>query len=357
MTIPSSTGAERGPLLQARLYLSAPGAALAAVRTEIGRRVLPLLRRKFSRRGVSLVLVDPTGDGHTLPDLPLASRLAEIERCRPFFLGILGTAASDPAPREVHAELAERYPWLGRLRWRTMSGIEAELGGLLAPDQPAGIFFYHLADPVLGGSPRPEGPVADLVARLREAGLPVREGIASLSALGDLVYTDLHRLFERLAPPRALSPLQRADLVQEAFAAARRLVYRPHPGVFHCLDEYAHQGGERPLLVTGPLGSGKSALVANWVAHYRAAHPDDFLFVHHLEVTNEAAQDLFLYRRLYQALPPGSGCPCPPPRPPTPSARASWSGSTWRRPGVAPSSSSTASICGRKKAIRAFPNG
>lgn len=312
MTIPSSTGVGGGPLLQARLYLSAPGTALAAVRTEIGRRVLPLLRRKFARRGVSLVLVDPTGDGHTLPDLPLASRLAEIERCRPFFLGILGTA-SDPAPREVHAELAERYPWLGRLRWRTMSGIEAELGGLLAPEQPAGIFFYHLADPVLGGSPHPEGPVADLVARLREAGLPVREGIASLSALGDLVYTDLHRLLERLAPPRALSPLQRADLVQEAFAAARRLVYRPHPGVFHCLDEYARQGGERPLLVTGPLGSGKSALVANWVARHRAAYPDDFLFVHHLEVTNEAAQDLFLYRRLYQALAARFGLPLPAP--------------------------------------------
>ncbi|NLI75594.1 MAG: tetratricopeptide repeat protein [Candidatus Riflebacteria bacterium] len=304
-------------LLQVRLYLSAPGPALSAVRTEIARRVLPLLRRKFARRGMSLVLVDPCAEGDPAPDLPLADRLDEIARCRPFFLGILGPGGGDPAPREVHAALAARHPWLGRFRHRTIGEIEAECAILQAPPGGGGTLFYALGShpPATAATTALTGrePSQDLPTRLREAGLPFRDGLASPSALGDQVYGDLLRLLEEVAPRLDPGPLHHAGLLQEAFAEARRGCYLANPALFQRLDDFVEHGGDHPLLVTGPLGRGKSALVANWVAHHRRRHPDDLVLTHSFEVSAEAATETFLYRRLLHTLEHRFDLPLSPP--------------------------------------------
>ncbi len=49
-------------------------------------------------------------------------------------------------------------------------------------------------------------------------------------------------------------------------------------------------------------GSGKSALVANWVARFEEAEPDTFVFMHFIGSSAESASHLKLMRRLFEEM-------------------------------------------------------
>jgi hypothetical protein len=83
----------------------------------------------------------------------------------------------------------------------------------------------------------------------------------------------------------------------EAFAASRvtQYVYVPtREHFFTTLDAHADTlEGDRklPLVLVGNDGSGKSALVANWVAKRKEhLHRDEFLFQHYVGCTTPSLQ-------------------------------------------------------------------
>ena len=78
----------------------------------------------------------------------------------------------------------------------------------------------------------------------------------------------------------------------EAFAASRVSQYvfcQTKETFFNTLDQHADTGDsdvKPPLVVVGNDGSGKSALLANWVAKRREhLHRDEFLFQHFVGCT------------------------------------------------------------------------
>ena len=74
----------------------------------------------------------------------------------------------------------------------------------------------------------------------------------------------------------------------EAFAEIRRRTYIGRPECFEALDRHvAGDGG--PLLLLGESGSGKSALLANWLAHWRQDHPKDCIVQHYIGGTADSA--------------------------------------------------------------------
>jgi nephrocystin-3 len=83
----------------------------------------------------------------------------------------------------------------------------------------------------------------------------------------------------------------------ETFAEARRRTYIGRTEYFEALDLLAAGDGE-PLVLLGDSGSGKSALLANWLAHWRATHPNDFIFQHYIGGTPGGAGHWQLMTRL-----------------------------------------------------------
>jgi Cdc6-like AAA superfamily ATPase len=83
----------------------------------------------------------------------------------------------------------------------------------------------------------------------------------------------------------------------EAFAEIRRRTYIGRPDYFARLDRHA-AGNGGPLVLVGDSGSGKSALVANWLQHWRGQHPNDFLFQHYIGGTSDSADHWRLMARL-----------------------------------------------------------
>jgi len=97
--------------------------------------------------------------------------------------------------------------------------------------------------------------------------------------------------------------------VHEAFASSRSsdFVYVPGDEAhYHRLDQHAEtiEGDVRdPYVVLGPPGSGKSALLANWVERRRQTkHRDEFLFQHFVGCSPRSKQLSHLLFRLETAL-------------------------------------------------------
>lgn len=288
-----------------RVFVSSTFRDMQGERDELVTRVFPRLRALCEERGVVWSEVDlrwGITDEQRLRDEALPVCLAEIDACRPWFVGILGErygwecAAFAPS-------LLERHPWLAAKAGASITELEFEHGALREPRSARRAFLYLRAPEFVDALPPAaralhlEGPTDEEAAalsgdeaaaraaerrrklgvlkeRVRASGLPVRDGYAGPQALGELVYRDLEAAiladFPAAGPP---TPASRDRAEQQAFARDRTRVYLPRAADFGALDAHADGGGP-PLVVTGPSGIGKSALLAGWAAHQRARRPE-----------------------------------------------------------------------------------
>ena len=93
-------------------------------------------------------------------------------------------------------------------------------------------------------------------------------------------------------------PLDREAMDHEAYAQSRERVYIGRQEYFDRLDTHAAANDTKPLVILGESGSGKSALLANWVARYRQAHPDALVLRHYIGATPYSADWAAMLRRL-----------------------------------------------------------
>lgn len=285
-----------------RVFVSSTFRDMQPERDELIKRTFPRLRKLCQQRGVTWSEVDlrwgiteqQAERGEVLPIC-----LAEIKRCRPYFIGLLGERYGW-VPEKIPRELIDAEPWLADHLDHSVTELEI-LHGVLANPAMASHAFFYLRDPAclqtMPAAARAdyvESPSADEIQRLgmpeaelrargREqklaalkerigaSGFPVRKGYATPQALGELVLRDMTAVIDRLYPEgSAPEPLEREANDHEAFAESRAKVYVPRPSNYEALDRHVVGDGP-PLVVVGESGSGKSALVANWVLRYRSS--------------------------------------------------------------------------------------
>ncbi|MDQ6829807.1 MAG: DUF4062 domain-containing protein [Gemmatimonadota bacterium] len=299
-----------------RVFISSTFRDMQADRDELVKHVFPGLRALCESRHVAWSEVDlrwgisseQHAEGKVLPIC-----LAEIEQCRPYFIGLLGERYGW-IPDAIAPELVGEEPWLATQSGRSVTELEIVKGVLADPEMAEHAFFYfrdaayidrlnpdeqrvsrEIATPeeiaALGqtvadaNAAERRAKLIDLKNRIRASGLPVRESYADPHALGELVRQDLTELIKRRFPPiEAPARFQREHDEQEFFAASRREVYVARESVFAELDDFA-DGSGKPLLVIGGPGQGKSALLANWIARQRARRPDVLVMPHFVGAT------------------------------------------------------------------------
>jgi tetratricopeptide (TPR) repeat protein len=297
-----------------RVFVSSTFRDMQAERDELVKRVFPQLRRMCEQRGVAWSEVDlrwGVTDEQAAEGAVLPICLAEIERTRPYFIGLLGQRYGW-VPDEVPSALVEQLGWLGdEAGKRSVTELEI-LHGVLNDPEGAGHAYFYLRDPAwVAALPEAERalyvePTADGAARLdglrervRASGYPVAE-YGSPEHLGDALLADFTALIERLYPAAEGSERgTHADAVHAAFTRARFGLHVPRPAVEAALDDAA---AGPPLLVTGPPGAGASSLVANWATRWAAAHPAGCVLVHHCDAGAEAADFRSLAARVVAAL-------------------------------------------------------
>ena len=127
-----------------RVFVSSTFRDMFAERDELVKRIFPRLRKLCEERGVTWGEVDlrwgiteeEKAEGKVLPIC-----LAEIQRTRPYFIGVLGDRYGW-VPDEIPQELIEQEPWLSEHRKHSVTELEILHGVLNNPEMAQHAYFY-----------------------------------------------------------------------------------------------------------------------------------------------------------------------------------------------------------------------
>lgn len=299
---------------QIRVFLSSTFRDFMEERDLLVRQVFPELRRKARERGVEVVDVDlrwgiteeESRQGKVIPIC-----LGEIDRCRPYFVGMLGERYGWIPPADQYSpDVIERQPWLkGHLGGVSVTELEI-LHGVLNDPAMAGRAFFYFRDPawsVSQGEPgfvcetnEEEAKLTDLKQRIRTSGFPVAENIPDPKSLAEQIGRDLWELIEQQYPdldePDAL---EREERQHASYRRSRLGVYLGGQRSINQLERWI-DAGQQKILITGESGAGKSALIANWIAAHQQNQPKDVVFAHHLGCSSDASAIRPLLARLIE---------------------------------------------------------
>ncbi|MBM4364040.1 MAG: DUF4062 domain-containing protein, partial [Deltaproteobacteria bacterium] len=324
MTTTSSSPAfaEGGGSRTVRVFISSTFRDFGEERDLLVRRVFPELRRRAREREVEVVDVDlrwGITEAEAERGETLSICLQEIDRCRPFFVGLLGERYGwQPDADRYPASLLERQPWLRQHQGGT-SVTELEiLHGVIEDPGMSGLAFFYLRDPSWSAargadyaseSADAKARLARLKERIRGSGFPVFEGYASPQAVAARILEDLwSRIDARFPASEVPDEHEQERRRHEAFAQTRRTLYvgceSAVSGLLAHLDGASEEAVDgvvrcsRIVVVTGESGCGKSALLANAMSRLRASRPKDLVFEHYLGSASDAGNADAIARRL-----------------------------------------------------------
>lgn len=295
-----------------RVFVSSTFRDMQEERDFLVKFIFPQLRKLCESRGITWGEVDlrwgvndeDKAEGKVLPIC-----LAEIQRCQPYFIGLLGERYGW-IPAEIPEELSDREPWLKEHSKHSVTELEI-LHGVLRNPSMANHAFFYFRDPAyiqkvpserrheyLSESAESAEKLRRLKQLIRANGFPLRDNYPNPEALGELVLKDFKELIDTLYPEsERFDPFDREALEHESFAASRRGVYIGRQEYFDRLDAHVDGAGQ-PLVILGDSGSGKSALLANWVLHFRERHPDQFVIAHYIGSTIYSTDWAAMMRRI-----------------------------------------------------------
>ena len=324
-TLPSASGnpSPKGDRV-IRVFISSTFRDMQAERELLVKQVFPELRRVCAERFVTFTEVDlrwgiteeQAAEGKVLPIC-----LEEIHRSRPYFIGLLG-GRYGWIPDSVPPEVMAREPWLQEHVGGRTSVTELEIlhGVLNNPAMDDHAFFYFRDPGYVDTLPETErlemvernipadvethgaaeatrrtaerrAKLAALKGRIRCSGKPLVEPYANPQALADAVRQQFLNLIDQLYPKDEIpDAITREARGHAAYAAGKLLAYVERPAHTAAIDAFvAAEPTGQGLVLTGPSGGGKTALLAAWMRHWRQGHPDEFAFEHYFGDTPESA--------------------------------------------------------------------
>ncbi|XP_038058559.1 uncharacterized protein LOC119729838 [Patiria miniata] len=348
-----------------RVFVSSTFRDFTEEREVLIKKAFRELNRICLDRGVFFTYVDlrwgitagQTNDGKTI-----SICLREIEKCRPYFICLMGDrfgwsqrqTRPDKLLNKSYDYAIENFKpleWIDQYRFESsVTKLEIMHAALKDKALNQGRTFFYLREPrikredlepdededelqagVDGAKSAAEQKDAskkkktksmgetqwhfDRQYQLRKSvetsGMPLRR-YSTADEGCTLIQDDLMWCIDQDFPPGTeLTALQREHEAHQAFAEPRRRIYIGGLEYIKQINEFVLKVGRQtdqeesanvPLIILGESGSGKSALVANWSHQYQEANPDAFLFMHFIGSSSESASHLNLLRRLYEEI-------------------------------------------------------
>jgi tetratricopeptide (TPR) repeat protein len=294
-----------------RVFISSTFQDLQPEREYLVKKIFPGLRKLCRERGVEFTEIDLRW-GVTVEEAQQGKVvkvcLEEIDRCRPFFIGIVGNRYGwSPSQEDItkDAELIGKYPWIEQAiaENRSLTDIEIMHAVFMRenPELRAAFYFRSNDSSTLQNNeetPETIQKLLDLKSRIRSSDISYHDNVASPELLGQAVREDMIEFINQAFPAHKIpSPLDKERFIHFAFMQAHRRVYISNPEQFNILTEYVRQPDGVPLVLTGESGCGKSALLANWAAEYSGENPNAFIIIHNIGITSTGNDHLdFIWR-------------------------------------------------------------
>jgi len=319
----ASPAAKLGPLPAVtkdrvvRVFISSTFRDMQDERDILIKKIFPQLRKLCEERAVTWTEVDlrwgiTTEESAEGKVLPLC--LAEIQRCRPYFIGMLGERYGW-VPDSIPADLLESQTWLNEHLEHSVTELEI-LHGVFSEEQMHRHAYFYFRDPkylesvpdsnrqdFISESPEAAGKLIKLKQNIQiacdENICELREDYANPEQLGEWILKDFTALIDRLYPKDQIpDPLDQEAMRHEAYAQTRRLAFVGRNDLLRQMDDHMGTADAKPLVLTGESGCGKSTLLAEWVARWRMENPEDLIIQHYTGSTPESADWQGMVRRI-----------------------------------------------------------
>ena len=297
-----------------RVFVSSTFQDMQEEREVLVKQIFPQLRKLCDHRGVAFTEIDlrwgiteeQSKQGKVLPIC-----LAEIERCRPFFIGLLGQRYGW-VPKDIPQELMDDQPWLAEHRHRSVTELEILHGVLNNPEMSnRALFYFRNPDSAKRSTDEDESAnsekLAALKQRIRNSELAISKKYDDPESLGQMILNDLTQVINQQFPPGTKpTELQRQAGEHEAFARSRAVrqsgdrqvgCYIGRQEYFDRIDAHVFGKGP-PLVVLGESGLGKSALLANWAQRYSQSKPGKQVLLHFIGASADSANWAAMLRRI-----------------------------------------------------------
>lgn len=297
-----------------RVFISSTFRDMMAERDALMSHAWPELRSFCLERQVELVEVDMRwgiSEEQSTRKETLKLCLDEIRACRPYFIGLIGERYGwIPGDDAFTADLKEEQPWITELHGKSVTELEI-LHGVLNNPEMAGRSFFYFRDPAYSQGRGPDFKAenddtarkqTELKERIRIAyktgQIQMHDNYPDPTAVSELVMEHLKAAIDTQFPKENIpDSLTREANSHESFAEIRRRTYVGRDDYFKTLDRHTESNGS-PLVLLGESGSGKSALLANWLTHWKKEHVGDFIFQHYIGGTPDSADRWQLMKRL-----------------------------------------------------------
>jgi len=302
------------------IFISSTFRDMHAERDHLVKVVFPALRERLEPYRVHLIDVDlrwGVTREQAENDKVLDVCLHYIDECRPFFVGLLGQRYGW-VPNRIPADTASRYGLLRTYQQKSVTEFEVLYGVLHNPQMRGHAFFYFRDSAALNDVPpdmrdavyadtdlRFIAKLDDLKQRIRDSGYPVMDGyparwdpeaydrptkshgrLVGLDAFGERVRNELWTAIKAElqlpdTPPTAATadPLAEEADYHQRFIESRLRVYVGREEIHQQLLDYVNGTDTKPLLLTGPSGSGKSAVIARLASSLQQSAVSDLRVV------------------------------------------------------------------------------
>ena len=293
----------------ARLLVSSTFRDMHGERDWLTRYVFPELRDRCTKRRVSFYDVDlrwGVTEKEAEEGASLEICLDEVDRCRPFFLGILGERYGW-APSTYQVSDEPRFRWTRNYpKGRSITELEMHYGALKNPSEGEALFYYR--DPSFlneiaeerhreefsAESPGAAQKMAELRATIQKNFTPksytckwggVVDGkpmTSHLESFGKMVLEDLWNAICRVFPAQSV---HRDHLLitresHEAYLETQSRRFVGREDLIKRMVQFADGDTAGPMVVTGDPGAGKSALMAHFVKEYQKKNTEAAVFYH-----------------------------------------------------------------------------
>lgn len=249
-----------------RVFLSSTFADMENERSYFNAVLVPKLNRICAQRGVSFFSVDLRW-GITEEDqvngqvLPIC--LGEIDKCRPFFIGILGNRYGS-VMETVPPNIVGSIPWLVGKEGRSITELEMLYAVLdrEKSERAKNCSFYFRTDALSEqwyGETAQDPRLTALKERIRSDTAVPSAQYGDLETFGQAVMADIQRWLDQEFPePEKVNEVRRSWYDRELLRN-----YIEVPQMHRFLDSYI-QETSRPLMIYGDGARGKTTLLTAW---------------------------------------------------------------------------------------------
>ena len=288
-----------------KVFLSSTFKDMSKERDFLAKNVFVQLEAAAARRNVALNLLDlrwGITEEESKQGLVTEICLKEIEASRPFFIGIVGDRYGwIPEEKDYPADssLFQSFPWVKEdiKEGRSITEIEIQYG-VLRNHLPCRAFFYlkEEASEDAENTPEETAKLKELKTKiLGQKEHPVKY-FKDSRELGELIKKDIWEQLDALFPQfEETDPIKESANIQECIVRTKTDHYVPIAKAFDQIDNFILS--PQPLFVIlGESGTGKSALLANWLKANLSKH---CIFYHFIDSAGNCADHDFILRRFY----------------------------------------------------------